>query len=62
MTPILKAFAQNQPITQVVEAVRSLMLGTPLGSYGWKAVAWSIGILVVSMPVAALLFRKHNAK
>lgn len=62
MTPILKAFAQNQPITQVVEAVRSLMLGTPVGSYGWKAVAWSIGILMVSMPVAAMLFRKHNAK
>lgn len=62
MTPILKAFAENQPITQVVEAVRALMLGTPIGSYGWKALAWSIGILVVSLPVASYLFRRKTAQ
>jgi ABC-2 type transport system permease protein len=62
MTPILKAFAQNQPITQVVEAVRALMLGTPVGSYGWKAVAWSLGILVVSLPVASWMFRRKTTK
>jgi len=62
MTPILRAFAQNQPITQVIEAVRALMLGTPLGNHGWLAVAWSIGILVVSLPVASWLFRRKTTK
>jgi ABC-2 type transport system permease protein len=57
----LRAFVENQPITQVVESVRSLMLGTPIGNYGWKAVIWSVGILVVSMPLASILFRRKTA-
>jgi len=62
MNKVVKAFAENQPITHIVEAVRSLMLGTPMGNHGWLAVVWSVGILVVSLPIASLLFRKHSAK
>jgi ABC-2 type transport system permease protein len=61
MNRVLRAFVENQPITQVVEAVRSLMLGTPMGNYGWKAVIWSVGILVISMPLASILFRRKTA-
>lgn len=60
MNAAVKAFAENQPITQVVEAVRALMLGTPIGNYAWLAVAWSVGLLVVSMPLAAWLFRRKT--
>lgn len=60
MNRFLKAFAENQPITQVIEAVRALMLGTPIGNHGWMAVIWSIGILVVAMPVASWLFRRKT--
>jgi ABC-2 type transport system permease protein len=45
MTPILKAFAENQPITHIVEAVRSLMLGTPAGDH-----------ILMSIVCGALLF------
>ncbi|MDB5171049.1 MAG: transporter permease [Candidatus Saccharibacteria bacterium] len=62
MTPVLKAFAENQPITQVVEAVRALMLGTPIGNYGWLSVAWSLGILIVSIPLASWLFRRKTTR
>jgi ABC-2 type transport system permease protein len=62
MNKVVKAFAENQPITHIVEAVRSLMLGTPMGNHGWLAVVWSVGILVVSLPIASILFRRHNAK
>ena len=62
MTPILKAFAVNQPITQVVEAVRALMLGKPLGNHGWLAVVWSLGILVVAIPLATVLFRRKASQ
>jgi ABC-2 type transport system permease protein len=55
----LRVFAENQPITQVVEAVRALFLGTPIGDYGWKSIAWSIGIMIVAIPLAAYLF-KHK--
>jgi len=61
MNPILKVFVENQPISQVVEAVRALILGTPMGNYGWLAVAWSLGILAIAMPVSAYLFKKKSA-
>lgn len=61
MNPILKAFAANQPLTQIVEAVRALMLGTPIGNYGWLSVAWSVGILMVAVPSASWLFRRRTS-
>ncbi len=57
MGRFLKAFAENQPITQVVEAVRALILGTPIGNHGWLAIAWSTAILIVAIPIASKLFR-----
>src|SRR6267143_1328219 len=61
MHPILKVFAENQPITQIVEAVRALMLGEPLGNYGWLSVGWSVGILVVAVPLASWLFLRRTS-
>jgi ABC-2 type transport system permease protein len=61
MHPILKVFAENQPITQIVEAVRALMLGTPIGNYAWLSVAWSVGILLVAVPLASWLFRRRTS-
>lgn len=62
MTPILKAFAQNQPITHVVEAVRALMLGLPVGNHLLMSVVWSVAILIVAVPVASWLFRRKTSK
>jgi ABC-2 type transport system permease protein len=61
MTPVLKAFAVNQPITHIVEAVRALMLGTPMGDHGWLAIAWSVGLLIFAVPFATWLFRHKNS-
>lgn len=61
MNRFLKAFADNQPITQIIEAVRALMLGTPLGNHGWLAVGWCLGILVLAIPFAAWLFRRKTS-
>lgn len=60
MNQYLKAFAENQPISQVIEAVRALMLGTPMGNHGWMAVFWSLVILAVSIPIATTLFRRKT--
>jgi ABC-2 type transport system permease protein len=62
MTPVLKAFAENQPITHVVEAVRALMLGTPVGDHIWLSIVWSIAMLIVAVPVASWLFRRQTAR
>lgn len=61
MGKYLRIFAENQPITQVVEAIRALILGTPLGSYGWKAAGWSVLIIVIAVPVAARLYRSKTS-
>lgn len=60
MNSVLKAFAVNQPITQVIESVRALMLGTPTGNHVWLTFAWCAAILVIALPVAAYLFRKKT--
>jgi ABC-2 type transport system permease protein len=62
MTPILKAFAENQPITHVVEAVRALMLGMPVGNHLVMSVIWSVGILVIAVPIASWLFRRKTSQ
>ena len=44
MPPALAWFAEHQPFTPLIEAVRSLLLGTPMGDNGVLAVAWCVVI------------------
>ncbi|HTE22171.1 MAG TPA: ABC transporter permease [Candidatus Limnocylindria bacterium] len=60
MPKYLRIFAENQPVTQVIEAIRALLVGTPIGDYGWKALAWCTGILLVSVFVSVRLFRTRS--
>lgn len=57
----LRAFAENQPITQVINAVRALILNQPLGNYGWLAVVWCLGILAFAIPITVWLFNRRTA-
>jgi ABC-2 type transport system permease protein len=58
MTPLLRGFAEHQPMTPIIESMRSLLVeGTP-GTEIWAAVAWSLGILVVSYALAIRLYRR----
>lgn len=61
MNKYLKAFAENQPITQIIEAVRALMLGTPVGNHAWLSVAWCLGMLIVAVPLATILYRRKTS-
>lgn len=62
MPGVLRWFAQNQPVTHVIEAIRALMIGTPIGNHLWIAALWCIGIIIVAIPLATILFRKHSGK
>lgn len=62
MVEWLRPFAENQPITHYVEAIRSLMIGTPMGDHGWLSIVWGIGTLLVAMPVAAWLFKRKTTQ
>lgn len=62
MNRVLKAFAVNQPISHVVEAVRSLMLGLPVGNHVWLSVIWCVITLIVAIPLASWLFRRKTSQ
>ena len=56
----LRAVAANQPVTPVTETLRGLLLGTPVGSYGWQALAWCAGLLLAAFAAATILFRRRT--
>lgn len=62
MPTALRLFAENQPVTHVIEAIRALMVGLPAGNHITLAFVWCAGIFVVSVPIATYLFRQHSRK
>ncbi|MFB3978296.1 ABC transporter permease [Microbacterium proteolyticum] len=53
-------FAENQPVTSLVDAIRALLAQQPVGASVWIALAWCAGILVVAWLVAAAPFRRSG--
>jgi ABC-2 type transport system permease protein len=58
MTPWLRGFAENQPMTPIIETMRSLLTDGTAGPHIWAAVAWAAGILVVSYTLALGVYRR----
>lgn len=54
----LQAFANNQPVSIVIDEMRALALGGPLTLHAWESVVWLAGILVVFVPLAVRAYRK----
>lgn len=57
----LQGFAEHQPMTPVIETLRGLWMGTPLGHEPLWAALWCGGILLVSAVVAGRLFARRTA-
>lgn len=57
----LQRFTLHQPVTVVVDSVRNLMSGTAGGSELLQALAWTLAILAVFVPVAVWLFRRAGS-
>ncbi|MGE0026620.1 MAG: ABC transporter permease [Thermoleophilia bacterium] len=53
----LQAFAEHQPVTAAVDAMRSLVLGGPWGEDVLKSLAWTAGILIVFVPLSIKRYR-----
>jgi ABC-2 type transport system permease protein len=62
MPSFLRVVSEHQPITPIIETVRGLLTGTPIGDAGWLAPAWSAGLLVVSFTLAVRLFRLRTRR
>jgi ABC-2 type transport system permease protein len=57
----VRAFAENQPVTSIVDAIRSLLAGQPVGNDIWIALAWCLGILVIAYVFAMLVYKRKAA-
>ena len=58
MPSALQWFADINPFTIVVDAMRALWLGAPAGNSIWGAVVWSLAILAVFSPLAVRRYRR----
>jgi ABC transporter DrrB family efflux protein len=54
----MQAFANNQPVTLVINAMRALALGGPVNPALWQSLAWLAGIIVVFAPLAVRAYRR----
>jgi len=55
----VRAFAEHQPVTSIVNAIRDLFTRQPVGTGIWTALAWCAGILVVAYFFANLAYRRR---
>jgi ABC-2 type transport system permease protein len=57
----VRAFADNQPVTSIVNTIRDLLARQPAGTDIWIALAWCAGILVVAYSLAMVTYRRKIA-
>jgi ABC-2 type transport system permease protein len=57
----VRAFADNQPVTSIVNTIRDLFAQKPVGTDIWIALAWCVGILVVAFLFAMRAYRRRIA-
>jgi len=54
----VRAFAENQPVTSIVNAIRALLSKQPVGGDIWVALAWCSGIAVVAYLFAMGIYKR----
>ena len=57
----VRIFAENQPVTAIVNTIRALFEQQPVGNDIWIALAWCVGILVIAFVFAMAAYRRKIA-
>ena len=60
MPKAVRVFAENQPVTSIVNAIRALLNNQPVGSDIWVALAWCVGIMLVAYFFAMRVYKKRG--
>jgi ABC-2 type transport system permease protein len=55
----VRVFAEHQPVTSIVDAIRDLLTQQPVGADIWVALAWCVALLVIAYVVAMLVYRRR---
>ena len=58
MPGAVRAFAENQPVTTIVNAIRDLLTQQPVGTDIWIALAWLVGIFIIAYTFAMATYRR----
>ncbi|MNN75268.1 hypothetical protein D3C81_1915600 [compost metagenome] len=61
MPSAVRAFAENQPVTSIVETIRALLADQPVGHDIWTALAWCLGILIVAYVFAVRTYKSQSS-
>jgi ABC-2 type transport system permease protein len=61
MPGVVRAFAENQPVTSIVKSIRALLSSQPVGNEIWIALAWCLGILIVAYVFAMRTYKRKAA-
>ena len=59
MPAVVRAFAEHQPVTPIVNTIRALFAQQDVGQDGWVALAWCVGILVAAHALAITVYRRR---
>jgi ABC-2 type transport system permease protein len=62
MSGPVRWFAQNQPFTPIIDTLRGLLLGTPVGNSAVIAVAWCVGLAAAGYLWARAVFRRDPVR
>ena len=57
----VRAFADNQPVTSIVNTIRDLFTRQPVGTSIWVALAWCLGVLIVAYALAVFTYQRKIA-
>jgi ABC-2 type transport system permease protein len=57
----VRAFADNQPMTSIINTIRDLLARQPVSTSIWTALAWCLGILIVGYALAMASYRRRIA-
>jgi ABC-2 type transport system permease protein len=57
----VRVFAENQPVTSIVDTIRDLLAQQPVGNDIWIALVWCVGILVVAYAAAMAVYHRKIA-
>jgi ABC-2 type transport system permease protein len=62
MPSAMRAFAENQPFTPIIDTLRGLLMGTAIGDSAWIAVAWCVGLSLAGYLWARAAYRRPRTR
>lgn len=62
MPKVLRVFAENQPVTPIIETLRSLFFYDSIGNQFWAAIIWLIGLLLFSYIISLWAFKRRISR